>query len=708
DDFNYVMTSKWSKGTKGKEKDVVIKNGQLISGVIDKSSIGAEEPESVLHRIAKDYGNEKAKIFLNSELIMIKQFITHYGFSYGYSDLEVPEKDRQAIKDDTQTTYDEIHDLISQEKKGTLKAIRGMTSKETLEAYIMSNLGKLRDRAATAANLSLDDDNAGKIMATTGARGSSLNVGQMAGALGQQARRGNRLNKGYNNRVLTHFEEHENDPDAHGFVKSNYRDGLSTLEFFFHAMGGREGLVDTAVRTQQSGYMQRRLINALEHIKLEYDGTVRDPHGHIIQFLYGEDGIDVAKSDHGEAFNIDRLIESQSIVDSGKAATKDEVTPLIKKYTSTFNLRLANTVSNSLENSKLSKIGVEKVAKKGLLLYNNAQAEPGQAVGIVTAQSIGEPGTQMTLRTFHFAGIAERNVTLGLPRLIELVDARKKPVTPTMDIYLTGDAKTDQNKTVQVARNILQTTVNDLILDADTDYKTKITLNLNERKLSDRGCTLNDVTAALESNKKFKIELMGNSIVLNLVDEEADAPAVITVRNKVLKTTVKGVPDIARVTIVKKGDEYVIQTTGSNLAKVLEVEGIDKNNVRTNNVSEIAETLGIEAARNALINELSTTLEDAGLEVDQRYLMLVSDLMCHRGYMQQIGRHGIAGTKDSVLARAAFEITVPTIAGAAKTGEIEQLRGITENVIVGSQIPIGSGTVDLYMQVAKKRASDKS
>ncbi|MBT4454995.1 MAG: DNA-directed RNA polymerase subunit A'/A'', partial [Candidatus Nitrosopelagicus sp.] len=708
DDFNYIMTSKWSKGTKGTQKDVVIKNGQLISGVIDKSSIGAEEPESVLHRIAKDYGNEKAKIFLNSELIMIKQFITHYGFSYGYSDLEVPEKDQQSIKDDTQNTYDEIRDLISQEKKGTLKAIRGMTPKETLEAYIMSNLGKLRDRAATAANLSLDDDNAGKIMATTGARGSSLNVGQMAGALGQQARRGNRLNKGYNNRVLTHFEEHENDPDAHGFVKSNYRDGLSTLEFFFHAMGGREGLVDTAVRTQQSGYMQRRLINALEHIKLEYDGTVRDPHGHIIQFLYGEDGIDVAKSDHGEAFNIDRLIESQSIVDSGKAATKDEVTPLIKKYTSTFNPRLANTVSNSLENSKLSKIGVEKVAKKGLLLYNNAQAEPGQAVGIVTAQSIGEPGTQMTLRTFHFAGIAERNVTLGLPRLIELVDARKKPVTPTMDIYVTGDAKTDQNKTIQVARNILQTTVNDLILDADTDYKTKITLNLNERKLSDRGCTLNDVTAALESNKKFKIELMGNSIVLNLVDEEADAPAVITVRNKVLKTTVKGVPDIARVTIVKKGDEYVIQTTGSNLAKVLEVEGIDKNNVRTNNVSEIAETLGIEAARNALINELSTTLEDAGLEVDQRYLMLVSDLMCHRGYMQQIGRHGIAGTKDSVLARAAFEITVPTIAGAAKTGEIEQLRGITENVIVGSQIPIGSGTVDLYMQVAKKRASDKS
>jgi DNA-directed RNA polymerase subunit A' len=709
EDFNYVMTSKWSKGTKGKEKDVVIKNGNLISGVIDKSSIGAEEPESVLHRIAKDYGNEKAKIFLNSELIMIKQFITHYGFSYGYSDLEVPEKDREGIHTDIQKTYDEVLDLISQEKKGTLKATRGMTTKETLEAYIVNNLGKLRDRAATAANLSLDDNNAGKIMATTGARGSSLNVGQMAGALGQQARRGNRLNKGFNNRVLTHFAEHENNPESHGFVKSNYRDGLSTLEFFFHAMGGREGLVDTAVRTQQSGYMQRRLINALEHIKLEYDGTVRDPHGHIIQFLYGEDGIDVAKSDHGSAFNIDRLIESESIIDSGKAATKDDVSAIVKKYTKTFNPKLKSAVTVALETSKLSKESVEKVAKKGLHLYDNAQAEPGQAVGIVTAQSIGEPGTQMTLRTFHFAGIAERNVTLGLPRLIELVDARKKPVTPTMDIYLNGNAKTDQKAAVEVARNILQTTVKDLIMDVpSTDYKTKITLNLNEKKLSDRGCTIDDVLASLESNKKFKTESMGNSIILNLVDEESDAPAVITVRNKVLKTTVRGVPDITRVTIVKQNDEWVIQTTGSNMSKVFEVEGIDKNNVRTNNVSEIAETLGIEAARNALINELSNTLEDQGLEVDQRYLMLVSDLMCHRGYMQQIGRHGIAGTKDSVLARAAFEITVPTIAGAARTGEVEELRGITENVIVGSQIPIGSGTVDLYMQVAKKRGSDKS
>ena len=701
-DFNYVMTSKWSKGTKGVTKDVVIKNGELISGIIDKSSIGAEEPESVLHRIVKDYGNAQAKQFLNSILIIIKQFITHYGFSYGYSDLELSDKVRQTILDNIQQSYGRVYDFISQAKKGTLKLTRGLSSEEALEAYIVNELSKARDSAGSTADQSFDETNAGRIMATTGARGSSLNIGQMAGALGQQSRRGKRLISGYNNRALPHFKEHDNNPDSHGFVKSNYRDGLSALEFFFHAMGGREGLVDTAVRTQQSGYMQRRLINALEHIRLEYDGTVRDTHGHIVQFLYGEDGIDVAKSDHGEAFNVNRLIESKIIIDSGKKATKEEIADLAKKYTRTFNPRLRDIVTNALLEAKLSKDGMESVCKKGLDLYNKAKVEPGQAVGIVTAQSIGEPGTQMTLRTFHFAGIRERNVTLGLPRLIELVDARKNPVTPTMDIFLNAESKTSREKAIEVARNTLQTKVSSVISDTETNYSTEIKLHFNSIRLRERDISVEEIDEVLQSNKKFKTELQGNSITLTLV-EESDAPTVIAIRNKVLNTTVKGVPNIERITLVQKDNEWIIQTTGSNLAKVLGVEGIDKENVRTNNVFEIAGTLGIEAARNALINELNSTLEDQGLEVDIRYIMLVSDLMCSKGYMQQIGRHGIAGSKDSILARAAFEITVPTIARAAVSGEVEQLRGVTENVIVGTQIPIGSGTVDLYMNVSKKK-----
>jgi len=700
-DFNFIMTSKWSKGTKKVEKDIVIKNGELVSGVIDKASIGAEEPESVLHRIAKDYGNEQAKKFLNSILIIIKQFITDYGFSYGYSDLELSEKDREAILNDINETYDKVYDITDQLNKKTLSPMRGMTREETAEAVITHELAKARDRAGVTANSNLSDDNAGKIMATTGARGSALNVGQMAGALGQQSRRGKRLHTGFSNRTLSHFKEYDDNPDSHGFVKSNFRDGLSTLEFFFHAMGGREGLVDTAVRTQQSGYMQRRLINALEHIRLEYDGTVRDPHGHIMQFLYGEDGIDVAKSDHGEAFNVNRLVESQSIIDSGKKATKEEIDKLTKKYTKTFSPRLISAVNDALHVSQLSKEGAETVCKKGLELYDKSRVEPGQAVGIVTAQSIGEPGTQMTLRTFHTAGIAEKNVTLGLPRIIELVDARKKPATPAMDIYLDKKIKASRESAISVARNILETSIRDLVIDVETDHSTEIILEFDSERLRSRNCTMEDVISVLESNKKFTQEVVKDTVILKLV-EESDSVTVNTLLNKIRKTIVKGVPEIARVTLKEENGEWVIQTTGSNLLKVLEVEGIDKFNVRTNNIFEIGIGLGIEAARNSLISELKATLENQGLEVDIRYLMLVADLMCHKGYLQQIGRHGIAGSKDSVLARAAFEITVPTIARAAKEGEIEELKGITENVIVGSQIPIGSGTVDIYMNTSKK------
>ena len=272
-DFNFIITSKWNKSIKGEGKDVVIKNGELISGVIDKASIGAEEPDSVLHRIAKDYGNDVAQKFLNSILVMLKTFITHRGFTYGYSDLWLSEDTHREITEVIKKAYDKIGELIQQYKEGTLPLTRGLSPEEALELYLVNELSRARDRAGRLADRSFPNDNAGVIMASTGARGSTLNIGQMTAVLGQQSIRGKRIHKGYHNRSLPHFKINDTNPDAKGFVKSNYRDGLTPLEFFFHAMGGREGLVDTAVRTQQSGYMQRRLINALEHLKLEYDST---------------------------------------------------------------------------------------------------------------------------------------------------------------------------------------------------------------------------------------------------------------------------------------------------------------------------------------------------------------------------------------------------------------------------------------------------
>ena len=700
-DFNFIITSKWNKSIKGEGKDVVIKNGELISGVIDKASIGAEEPDSVLHRIAKDYGNDVAQQFLNSILVMLKTFITHRGFTYGYSDLWLSEDTHKEITEVIKKAYDKIGELIQQYKEGTLPLTRGLSPEEALELYLVNELSRARDRAGRLADRSFPNENAGVIMASTGARGSTLNIGQMTAVLGQQSIRGKRIHKGYHNRSLPHFKINDTNPDAKGFVKSNYRDGLTPLEFFFHAMGGREGLVDTAVRTQQSGYMQRRLINALEHLKLEYDSTVRDPHGNIIQYLYGEDGIDPAKSDHGEAVNISRIIESESVVDEGIKANEDEIRHILHQNISNFNLKLKSNIESVLMQNKLSKQGIEKVIKKIIDLTERAMVEPGEAVGVVTAQSIGEPGTQMTLRTFHYAGVKERNVTLGLPRLIELVDARKKPITPTMDIYLDEEHRISREKALSVAKEIIHTKVVDVVGKTDIDYSGIIKLTFSENKLNDRGCILTDIFEILKgSKKKYDTTLDENekSIVLKM-NEEMDAQTLLLLKNKLLNTRIKGVPDIERVTIVKQNEEWVIQTAGSNLSKIIYVEGIDLSRVTTNNVYEIWQTLGIEAARTALVREVTNTLEEQGLEVDIRHIMLVADLMTSKGYLQQIGRHGIAGTKTSVLARAAFEITVPTIAKASMEGQTEALKGVTENVIVGATVPVGTGMVDLYMKV---------
>jgi DNA-directed RNA polymerase subunit A' len=641
---------------------------------------------------------------------MLKTYITHRGFSYGYSDLWLNDKTRQEINDVVQKAYDNVHDLILQYDQGTLPLTRGLSPEEALELYVVNELSRARDRAGKTADRAFPDNNSGVIMASTGARGSTLNIGQMTAALGQQSIRGKRINKGYHNRSLPHFTINDTNPASRGFVKSNYRDGLSPLEFFFHAMGGREGLVDTAVRTQQSGYMQRRLINALEHLKIEYDHTVRDPHGNIIQYLYGEDGIDPAKSDHGEAINILRLIESASIVDTGKKATPAEIEGILKKFGKDLNDRLKRNLETTITGNPLSLEGIESVLKKTMDLIEKARAEPGEAVGVVTAQSIGEPGTQMTLRTFHFAGVKERNVTLGLPRLIELVDARKKPVTPTMDIYLDKEHRISREKALEVAREIIFTRVSDLVEKTDTDYDGTLTFFVSDTKLTERGCALEEVYEVLKgSKKKYEISMNEKKYLIRVsVPGNPDAQTLLTLRNKLLNNRVKGVPDIERVTIVKQNDEWVIQTAGSNLAKVVAIEGIDTSRSTTNNVYEIWQTLGIEASRTALVKEITNTLEEQGLEVDMRHIMLVADLMTSKGYLQQIGRHGIAGTKTSVLARAAFEITVPTIAKASLEGQVESLRGVTENVIVGATVPVGTGMVDLYMKVKEEEDNGKS
>ena len=299
-------------------------------------------------------------------------------------------------------------------------------------------------------------------------------------------------------------------------------------------MGGREGLVDTAVRTQQSGYMQRRLINALEHIRVEYDRTVRDPHGNIIQFLYGEDGIDPAKSDHGDAVNIIRQVDI-SMIDNKSKSNPDvkKIDSILKSYKSKLNEKVIEDLSSSFASNNITESGMKNVAKKTLELTNKALVEPGEASGIVAAQSIGEPGTQMTLRTFHFAGVQEKDVTLGLPRLIELVDARKVPSKPSMDIYLNKSYRSTQQKALEIGKKILYTTVNDLVSQTEVDYIEGIKLKFDPEIISDFGVTLEQLSEILEGSKK-EVKIDNKDSSLKVIVEDTDASSLFSLRNKLL------------------------------------------------------------------------------------------------------------------------------------------------------------------------------
>ena len=365
-------------------------------------------------------------------------------------------------------------------------------------------------------------------------------------------------------------------------------------------------------------------------------------------------------------------------------------------------LSLVEELKRKLSAYDVTEEELDRIVEETVKAYEAALVEPGEAVGTVSAQSIGEPGTQMTLRTFHYAGVRELNVTLGLPRLIEILDARRNPSTPMMVIHLKGDAKHDREKANEVARKITQTTVENVAKSIGFDWAAQtITIELDPEMLRDRELTPEQVAKALEKHRVGQVEVQGDRIVVRPTSA-LDLNKMMRLRQKILNIKLKGIKGLKRVVIRKEGDEYVLYVDGSNLAGVLkkaeEIPEIDARRVFTNNIHEIAAVLGIEAARNAIINEAMKVLEEQGLDVDIRHVMLVADLMTATGRVRQIGRHGVSGEKGSVLARAAFEVTTKQLLEAGIRGERDDLKGVAENVIVGQIIPLGSGMVDLLMR----------
>ena len=337
--------------------------------------------------------------------------------------------------------------------------------------------------------------------------------------------------------------------------------------------------------------------------------------------------------------------------------------------------------------------------------YERERIEAGEAVGTVAAQSVGEPGTQMTMRTFHYAGVAELNVTLGLPRLIEIVDARQKISTPTMDIYFEEEYKNDEDFVRTLANRIGKSTLNDVLSYFKLDYANMaVNAEIDEKKIEARKLDYDSIIDIIK--KQFKeVEIEDNSLTIGINTEKAKHPIreLRLLGDKVRDLQISGKKDIGKV-IIRKAEigsndtEFVIHTEGSNLKDIFKEEGIDKTRTTTNNIHEIETVLGIEAARNAIVQELNKTLSEQGLSVDIRHIMLVADMMTSEGIVKSIGRHGISGQKSSVLARAAFEETGKHLLHASLRGETDGLNGIIENIIIGQPIPLGTGSLSVTMK----------
>jgi len=369
--------------------------------------------------------------------------------------------------------------------------------------------------------------------------------------------------------------------------------------------------------------------------------------------------------------------------------------------------RLKAELHSTLTERDVTAEEAEEILQATVAQYEESRVDPLDPVGTVSAQSIGEPGTQMTMNTFHYAGVAEIDVTQGLPRLIELVDARKEPDTPMMTVYLDDEYAEDRERAHEVVWNIEATRILQLG-DVSTNVADMLVqISLNEDTLDERWPTVDDpvevageIADTIES--ALGVETQQEGLMLQFGPDEPSYRDLLQLVEELREVVFKGIEDVSRVVIRKEetdqGEEFVLYTEGSDFGTVLEIEGVDASRCTCNNIHEIHKNLGIEAARESIIEETMDTLREQGLDdVNIRHLMLVADIMTNEGEIESIGRHGISGAKDSVLARAAFEVTVSHLLDAAIHGEIDHLDGVTENVIVGKPIKLGTGDVDLRM-----------
>ena len=426
-----------------------------------------------------------------------------------------------------------------------------------------------------------------------------------------------------------------------------------------------------------------------------------------------------ATSDLPEAYaeEVARKAETQKLKKDGLQKLIDEyaklnnkeveIQKIIEKKGTHLPQGLLREIAEKSIAHKLKDKQIDKIIDGAIIQFQQNKVDATEAVGVIAAQSIGEPGTQMTMRTFHYAGVAEMNVTLGLPRLIEIVDARRIPKTPIMEVYLEPEISSSEKKALEIASRIEAKSVSQLA-DINTDITNlRVLIEPNKKILKQRGLTMEELAGRIKKRGRLKSKITIEGGVIILEEDEVSFKKLYIIEDKVTHLMVDGIGNIQRAIVRKENDEYVIFTEGSDLKAILAEEGVDPTRTTTNSLHEVAEVLGIEAARIAIATELHKTLSEQGLSVDHRHNMLVSDVMTNTGSIQAIGRHGISGAKVSVLARAAFEITSTHLLQAGLTGESDVLTGVAENIIVGQPVHLGTGAVSAVYKPKKKAKGRK-
>jgi DNA-directed RNA polymerase subunit A'' len=613
---------------------ISIRDGEIIKGIIDKNSFG-DEDGVLVKEIDKKFGRTVSFNTVREAFNLGKSYLTERGITISLEDINVEEKIVEMAEEIVIKADEKTREIIDSYNQGTLETIRGKTKEESREIKILKVLNEIRTKVGEIIRKEFPEENPVTHMIRSGGGGNILNITQIACCVGQQDLEGKRIDIGYNNRTLSFYKEGDLSPKAKGFIRSPFIKGLRPDEFFFGAITGRATLMDTALRTPRSGYLYRRLANALQDLRKEYDGTIRDSNNNIIQFVYGDDGMDVSK------------------------------------------------------------------------LHTNGYLEPGEAIGIVTSQSFGEPSTQMVLRTFHFAGVSEMQVTQGLPRLIEIFDARKKPSSPKMEVYLKKDYNNEKDARV-FAEKIKEVSIKDIASEIDLNFSNKkIEIKIDREGMRQTHTSLKKVVDRLR-DLGFNAKEKNDCILLNA--SEMNFKEIYHLKEKLKKTVISGIKGIKQILSVKRDREFVVITLGTNLKKLLEMKEVNPEKLISNDLHEVASVFGIEAARQLIIDEIQDVLNTQGLSIDKRHLKLVADAMTNTGEVKGVTRIGIIAQKSSILARATFETPVKQFVNATIKGNRDHLSSVIENVILNQPVPIGTGLPGLLVKVVGpliKKESEK-